>query len=71
MAAERYEIRIRGRLGPTVLAAFDDLDAKTDGHDTVLRGIADQSALYGVLAQAQALGLELLGVRRLAPAAGR
>ena len=72
VARQRYEIRIKGRLGPTALAAFEDLDAGVDGHDTVLRGaIDDQSALYGVLARAQALGLELLAVRRVAvPAAG-
>lgn len=66
MAPQRYEIRIRGRLGPSVLAAFDDLEAGVDGHDTVLYGLLpDQSALYGVLARAQSLGLELLLVRRL------
>jgi hypothetical protein len=35
--------------------------------------LADQAALYGVLAEAEALGLELIEVRRLPPpaAAGR
>ena len=31
----------------------------------MLRGVADQAALHGVLAQIEALGLELLEVRRL------
>jgi hypothetical protein len=36
--------------------------------DTVLSGtIADQAALYGVLAQLEALGLELIEVRRVPP----
>jgi hypothetical protein len=35
--------------------------------DTVLTGPLDQSALYGVLAAVEALGLELLEVRQLAP----
>jgi hypothetical protein len=34
----------------------------------VLTGVlADQAALYGVLAEAEALGLELIEVRRLPP----
>jgi hypothetical protein len=60
-----YQIRIRGRLGRTMLAAFPDMRAQTQGEDTVLTGtLADQAALYGVLAQIEALGLELLEVRR-------
>jgi hypothetical protein len=64
--AVRYEIRVRGHLGATVLRAFPALHAETQGRDTLLRGaVADQSALHGVLAQVEALGLELLEVRRL------
>jgi hypothetical protein len=33
----------------------------------VLTGLLDQSALYGVLAEIEALGLDLLEIRRLAP----
>ena len=62
----RYQIRVRGRLGPTICSAFPALQARSDGGDTVLTGVlADQAALYGVLAEAEALGLELLEVRRL------
>jgi hypothetical protein len=61
-----YEIRVRGHLGTTMLRAFPALHAETRGGDTLLRGAAlDQAALYGVLAQAEGLGLELLEVRRL------
>jgi hypothetical protein len=61
-----YQIRIRGRLGRTMLAAFPALHAQTQDEDTLLCGVvADQSALHGVLAQIEALGLELLEVRRL------
>jgi hypothetical protein len=60
-----YQIRVRGHLGATTLRAFPALQAETQGHDTVLRGAADQAALHGVLAQIEALGLELLEVRRL------
>jgi hypothetical protein len=59
------QIRIRGRLGRTVRAAFPALDAQAEGQDTVLTGtLVDQAALYGVLAQLEALGLELVEVRR-------
>jgi hypothetical protein len=33
----------------------------------VLAGLLDQFALYGVLAEIEALGLDLLGIRKLAP----
>jgi hypothetical protein len=65
---QRYEIRVRGRLGETICSAFPDLQARPDGDDTVLTGVlADQAALYGVLAEAEALCLELIEVRRLPP----
>ena len=67
----RYQIRVRGRLGETIRSAFPALRAQVDGGDTVLTGVlADQAALYGVLAEAEALGLELIEVRRLPPEAG-
>jgi hypothetical protein len=60
-----YQIRVRGRLGRTMRAAFPALRAETQGEDTVLTGtLADQAGLYGVLTQIEALGLELLEVRR-------
>jgi hypothetical protein len=33
----------------------------------VLTGLLDQSALYGVLAEVEALGLDLIEIRKLAP----
>jgi hypothetical protein len=60
-----YEIRVRGLLGDMLLGAFPDLRARAHGTETVLTGpLADQAALYGLLAQLEALGLELLEVRR-------
>jgi monoterpene epsilon-lactone hydrolase len=59
-----YEIRVRRPIGPTMLAAFPEFTASKRGEDTVLCGsLHDQSALYGVLHQLEALGLELLEVR--------
>jgi len=68
-APHRYRIRVRGRLGPTMRSAFPALQARASGGDTVLTGpLPDRAALHGVLAQIEALGLELLEVRRLPPA---
>ena len=65
----RYRIRVRGRLGETMRGAFPALQARASGADTVLTGpLPDRAALYGVLAEIEALGLELLEVRRLPPA---
>jgi hypothetical protein len=64
--APLYQIRVRGRLGRTIRSAFPALRARVDGGDTVLTGVlADQAAVYGVLAEAEALGLELIELRRL------
>jgi hypothetical protein len=64
----RYEIRVHGHLGETIRSAFPGLKARTNGDDTVLTGtFADRAALYGVLAEAEGLGLELLEVRILPP----
>jgi hypothetical protein len=63
---QSYQIRVRGHLGTTMLSAFPALDAETQGEDTLLSGpLADQAALHGVLAQIEALGLELLELSRL------
>jgi len=67
--AYRYRICVRGCLGETIRSAFPALQAQASGGDTVLTGpLPDRAALYGVLAQIEALGLELLEVRRLPPA---
>lgn len=60
-----YKIRVRGLLCETILGAFPELRAQGRGAETVLTGeLADQAALFGVLAQIEALGLELLEIRR-------
>jgi hypothetical protein len=60
----RYEIRVRGPIGPTIMQAFPTLAASRSGQDTLLVGsIPDQSALYGVIHQLEALGLQLLEIR--------
>ena len=60
------EIRVRGPIGPTMMQAFPTLVATRSGRDTLLTGsIRDQSALYGLIHQLEALGLQLLEIRRL------
>jgi hypothetical protein len=64
-APRRYEIRVRGPIGPTIMQAFPTLAASRNGEDTLLTGsLPDQSALYGVIHQLEALGLQLLEIRR-------
>jgi hypothetical protein len=41
--------------------------SRRHGAHTVLTGPLDRSALYGVLAEVEALGLDLLEVRQLTP----
>jgi hypothetical protein len=63
-----YEFRLRGLLGDTLLSAFPGLHADMERGETVLTGaLPDQSALYGVLAEIEQLGLELLDVHRTRP----
>ena len=61
-----YMIRINGHLGATMLSAFPAMAPHHRGAHTVLTGLLDRSALYGVLAEIEALGLDLLEVRQLA-----
>jgi len=61
-----YEIRIKGRLSDSVLAAFEGLTATVEPVETVLYGpIEDQPSLHGLLDRIQSLGLELVEIRQL------
>ena len=66
-APARYAIEVNGHLGATILSAFPTMASESFGRHTVLTGRLDCSALYGVLAELEALGLELVEVRRLMP----
>jgi hypothetical protein len=62
----RYEIRVRGRVSSAVLATFDPLESDVERVETILHGpVRDQAELHGLLHRLQALGLELIEVRRL------
>jgi hypothetical protein len=63
-----YAIRIAGRLGPTALSAFPAMVSEVKGSETVLTGLLqDRSAVFGVVAQIEALGLELIELRQIRP----
>jgi hypothetical protein len=63
-----YRIRIRGRLGATALSAFPMMVSELKSSETVLTGVLeDRSAVFGVVAQIEALGLELLELRQIRP----
>jgi hypothetical protein len=63
-----YTIRIKGRLGVTALSAFPSMVSELQGSETVLTGLLqDRSAVFGVVGQIEALGLELLELRQIGP----
>jgi hypothetical protein len=65
--AAPYVIRVDGHLGAMALSAFPGMTPQQKGTHTVLTGWLDRSALYGVLAEMEALGLVLLEVRQMEP----
>jgi hypothetical protein len=59
-----YEYHLRGELSDAVLGAFPELEARRTRGETILTGpMTDQSALFGVLARIESLGIHLLEVR--------
>jgi len=60
-----YAIQIRGHLRATLLSAFPALVPQHHVAYTVLTGLLDRSALYGVLAEIEAFGLDLVEIRQL------
>jgi hypothetical protein len=68
-ASARYVIRINGHLGATLLSAFPAMAWQRQGSVTVLTGVLDRPGLHGILAEIEALGLDLLEVRQLPPEA--
>jgi hypothetical protein len=66
-APAQYRIRVDGHLGAMALSAFPGMRPRREGSHTVLTGRLDQSALHGMLAAIEALGLVLLEVRQIEP----
>lgn len=70
--ADRYEIRVKGRVGKELASRLEGFDAEIEPAETVLRGpIDDQDALHGLLERVQRFGLELVEVRQLDGSAAR
>jgi uncharacterized protein YqgV (UPF0045/DUF77 family) len=63
----RYEIRLKGRLTRPLAAEFEQQQLKTAVApvETVVEGPLDDAALHGLLRRIEALGLELVEVRRV------
>ncbi len=58
-----YMIIVRGVAGPSVRAAFDDVEISVVGDTTMLRRVGtDQAALHGLLNRIQDLGLVVIDV---------
>ncbi len=67
---QRVHIRVKGQINPHWSQWFDGMNISYVGDDTVLTGtVADQAALYGVLARLRDLGLSLLSVQPAEPEA--
>ena len=66
MLPKGYEIHVRGQVPLAVLEELEHLTVVDEPAVTVLTGVLpDQSALFGILARLQDLGLELIELRRL------
>jgi uncharacterized protein YqgV (UPF0045/DUF77 family) len=63
----RYEIRLKGRLTRPLAAEFEQQQLKTAVApvETLVEGPLDDAALHGLLRRIEALGLELVEVRRV------
>jgi hypothetical protein len=65
MADATYEIRVAGAVPDQDLQDMGAVTLAVDQVNTVVYGIPDQSALYGLLARLRALGIEVIEVRRV------
>ena len=65
MGDATYEIRVAGAVPEQDLRDMGAVTLEIDQVNTVVYGIPDQSALYGLLARLRALGIEVVEVRRV------
>jgi hypothetical protein len=64
-----YEIRVAGTVPEEDLRDMGAVTVAPEQVNTLLYGVPDQAALYGLLDRLRALGVEVIEVRRV-PAAG-
>ena len=62
----RYDVTIVGEPGDVLLGAFSDVTVRRAPGVTVLSAELDQAGLHGLLGRVADLGIELVGVRRVA-----
>ena len=68
MATVEFEIRVAGSVPSSVLEELRDVRVVTESFETLLRGpVRDQAELVGIINRLQSWGIELRGVRQLAP----
>jgi len=60
-----YEIRVAGVVSESDLRDMQAVTVAPDQVSTILYGLADQAALYGLLARLRTLGLDVIEVRRV------
>ena len=66
MPETSYEIRIKGRVTGALLDSFKGMKSEFEPVETVLHGpVRNQDELHELITRIQALGLELVEVRRL------
>ena len=70
MHQARYEIRVEGDVPQEDLRDLGAVSAGPERVSTLLYGIEDEAALYGLLARLRSLGIEVLEVRRLPDQSG-
>jgi len=67
LARTRYEIILRGRLGPRLETAIEGFEAVSSSAETtrLVGWVTDQAALQGALRRVSDFGLELVSIREL------
>ena len=65
MVQTMYEVRVAGAVPEEDLQDMGAVTLPPEQVNTVLYGISDQAALYGLLARLRALGLEVVEIRRV------
>jgi hypothetical protein len=67
--AGRYELRLKGHLGPRWAARFDEMTLTTqaDGTTLIEGPVVDQATLHGLLRTLGDLGIPLLSVTQVEP----
>jgi hypothetical protein len=64
LSAQSFEVVVKGRLSPTLVAAIDGFEVTgvEDGRTTLVGWIADQARLHSTFALLRDLNIELVSV---------